>query len=51
MQAKYIYVRENRRGNQEWTIQRNWQHWEHKTHDEYKYKEIKHKGVNELVAN
>ena len=24
-------VRENRRGNQEWTIQRNWQHWVHKT--------------------
>ena len=26
-------VREIRRGNQEWTIQRNWQHWVHKTHD------------------
>jgi len=26
-------VRENRRGNQEWTIQRNWQHWVHKTQD------------------
>ena len=24
----------NRRGNQEWTIQRNWQHRVHKTHDE-----------------
>ena len=24
-------VRENRRGNQEWTIQRNWQHWVNKT--------------------
>ena len=24
-------VRENRRGNQEWTIQRHWQHWVHKT--------------------
>jgi hypothetical protein len=24
------------RGNQEWTIQRNWQHWEHKTQDEDK---------------
>ena len=31
-----INVRENRRGNQEWTIQRNWQHWVHKTHDEDK---------------
>jgi cyanate permease len=26
-----INVRENRRGNQEWTIQRHWQHWVHKT--------------------
>jgi hypothetical protein len=26
-----INVRENRKDNQEWTIQRNWQHWEHKT--------------------
>jgi hypothetical protein len=24
------------RGNQEWTIQRNWQHWEHKTQGEDK---------------
>jgi len=24
----------NRRGNQEWTIQRNCQHWVHKTQDE-----------------
>jgi hypothetical protein len=24
-------IRENRRGNQEWTIQSNWQHWVHKT--------------------
>ena len=29
-------VRENRRGNQQWTIQRNWQHWVHKTQDEDK---------------
>jgi len=29
-------VRENRRGNQEWTIQRNWKHWVHKTQDEDK---------------
>jgi hypothetical protein len=27
-------VRENQRGNQEWTIQRHCQHWEHKTQDE-----------------
>jgi hypothetical protein len=29
-------VRENRRSNQEWTIQRNWQCWVHKTQDEDK---------------
>ena len=26
-------VRKNRRGNQEWKIQRNWQHWVHNTQD------------------
>jgi hypothetical protein len=26
-----IDVRKNRSGNQEWIIQRNWQHWAHKT--------------------
>jgi len=31
-----IYVRENRKGNQEWTIQRNWLYWVHKTQDEDK---------------
>jgi hypothetical protein len=30
-QTKQINVRENRRSNQEWTIQRNWQRWVHKT--------------------
>jgi len=29
-----INIRENRRGNQEWTIGRNWLHWVHKTQDE-----------------
>ena len=29
-------VREYRRGNQEWTIQRHWQHWVHKTQNEDK---------------
>ena len=29
--ARNINVRENRRGNQEWTIQRNWKHRVHKT--------------------
>ena len=33
---KKINVRENGRGNQEWTIQRHWQHWVHKTQDEDK---------------
>ena len=28
--------RENQRANQEWAIQRNWQHWVHKTQDEHK---------------
>ena len=33
--VKYeINVRENRRGNQEWIIQRNWQHLVHKTQAE-----------------
>jgi len=27
-------LRKKRRGNQEWTIQRNWQNWVHKTEDE-----------------
>ena len=31
-----INVRENRRGNQEWTIQRNRQHWAYKIQDEDK---------------
>jgi len=28
---EYINVREYRRGNKKWTIQRNWQHSVHKT--------------------
>ena len=35
-----INVKENRRGNQEWTIQRNWQHWVHTTHAEDKQNKI-----------
>ena len=34
-----INVRGNRRDNQEWTIQRNWQHWVHKTQDKDKTKQ------------
>jgi hypothetical protein len=30
-----INVRENRRDNQEWTIQRHWQRWAHKTQDKH----------------
>ena len=26
-------VRENQRDNQEWTTQRHWQHWVHKSQD------------------
>ena len=33
-----IHVREHRRGKQEWTIQRHWQHWAHKTQNEDKLK-------------
>jgi len=33
---RYINVKENRRGNQEWKIQRNWQHWVHKTQNDDK---------------
>jgi len=40
-----ISVRENRRGNQELTIQRNWQHWVHKIKDENKPNK-KHKTEN-----
>ena len=28
-------VRENQKDNQEWTTQRHWQHWVHKTEHEY----------------
>ena len=35
-QRKQMNIRENRRGNQEWIIQRNWKHWGHKTKDEGK---------------
>ena len=31
-----INIKENRRGNHEWTIQRHWQHWVHKTQDKDK---------------
>jgi hypothetical protein len=31
--TEQINVRENQSGNQEWTIQRHWQHWMHKIQD------------------
>jgi hypothetical protein len=34
---------ENQRGNQKWTFQRHWQHWEHKT--QYEDKTQKHKNT------
>ena len=37
-------VRENRRGNQEWTLQRHWLHWAHKTQEQY----IKEKTDGEI---
>ena len=36
-----VNVRKNRRSNQKLTIQRNWQHWVHKTQNEDK-QNIKH---------
>ena len=30
MVIRHINVRENRRGNLEWTIKRQWKHWAHK---------------------
>ena len=33
-----INLGKNRRGNQEWTIQRHWQHWVHKIQAEDKQK-------------
>jgi hypothetical protein len=32
----------NQRGNQEWKIPRQWQHWTHKTQDENKQNKAKH---------
>jgi len=29
--SSYVNIREDRRGNQKWTIQRTWQHRVHKT--------------------
>jgi hypothetical protein len=36
-QTQQIIISENRRSNQEWTIQRKWQHWVHKKQDKDKH--------------
>ena len=36
VKSEQINVREHRRGNQEWTIQRKYQYWVHKTQNEDK---------------
>jgi len=33
-------------GNQEWTLQRNWQHWVHKTQDDDKHNKKKHYTIS-----
>ena len=40
--TSYINVRENRRGNQEWTIQRYWQHFGAQKHRTKTNKAHKH---------
>jgi hypothetical protein len=42
---KVINVRENRRENQECTIQRHWQLWMHKTQNEDKQNKKKHRKL------
>ena len=44
-----INVREYRWGNQKWTIQRNWQHWVHKTQEDKQSK--KHNTICVTTAN
>jgi hypothetical protein len=34
VQLNWINVRENRRDNQEWTIQKSWQHWANETSEQ-----------------
>jgi hypothetical protein len=38
-----IDVGENQRGNQEWTIQRHWQHWTHMTQNIFKSQGIQYR--------
>ena len=41
MDLNEINARDIRKGIQEWTIQRHWQHWAHKTQDEGKQNKTK----------
>ena len=45
-----INYRENRRGNQQWTIQRNRQHWLHNTQGEDEHTK-KHKNKTQTKLN
>ena len=42
-----INVRKNERANQEWTIQRHWQHWVHRTQDKDKHNTASYDGQPE----
>ena len=44
-----IYVREYRKGNRKWPIQRNWQHWVQKTQEEDKKKQKHNIDVCQIV--
>jgi hypothetical protein len=37
------YMRENRRGNPEWKIQKHWPHWVHNTQNQDKHTKTKNK--------
>ena len=39
-------VRENQMGNEEWTMQRHWQHWAHKKWDEDNKLKTQHNTEN-----
>ena len=50
--TEQINIRENRRGKQEWIIQRQWKHWTHKTEDEDKKQNTrKHSTTQYNVQN
>ena len=45
-----INVRENRRDNHERTIQKNWQHWAHKTQDDDNHSKNMTHAVSDLTT-